>query len=69
MGARSEFFRGEGVSEVHQGRAWKGVAAWGFRGRSPRTPEKFSKNLGKINEKLQFFKKFQENFAIFTKKF
>ena len=36
----------QGGSEVHQGRACKGVAAWEVpRGGAPRTPEKFSKNL------------------------
>ena len=35
-----------GGSEVHQWRACKGVAAWGFRvAPPPPTPEKFSKNL------------------------
>ena len=63
-----QFFRGG--SEGHQGRACKGLAAWAVTGGgAPRTLEKFSKNVYKINEKLQFFKNFQENFAIFSKNF
>ena len=41
----------------------------GSGGGAPRTPEKFSKNLGKINEKITIFQNFNENCAIFTKNF
>ena len=48
----------------------RGVAAWGVPGgRAPGTPEKFSKNLYKINEKFTIFLNFQEHFAIFFKFF
>ena len=40
ISARGNFFRGD---EVHQKRAYKGVAAQGVRGLCPRTPGKFSK--------------------------
>ena len=44
ISARRNFSRGG--SEVHQGKACKGVTAWGVPGvGAPRTPEKFSKNL------------------------
>ena len=36
---------------------------------SPRTPEKFSKNLLKTQWQITIFKKIQENFAIFSKFF
>ena len=34
-----------GGIEVHQGRAYKGIAAWGVRGLRPQTPEKLSKDF------------------------
>ena len=58
-----------GGSEVHQGRSCKGGRrVGGSGGGAPRTPEKFFKKFVKKAEKnLQLFKKFQENFAIFSK--
>ena len=55
-------------SEVHQGRACKGSPRGGFRGAEPPGRQRsFQKICKKINEKLQFLKDFQENFAIFSK--
>ena len=49
-------------------RACLGVAAWGFRGRTPRTLEKFSKMLSKIstenNNFRPIFHNFNENFPL-----
>ena len=59
-----------GGGEVNQGRACSGVAAWGVPGAEPPGRRRsFEKNCKKINEKLQFLNKFQENFVIFSKNF
>ena len=62
ISARKIFFSG---IEVHQGRACKGRAAWGIRGRSPRTAEKFSIYFWKINDNLQLLDNFNDDFYHF----
>ena len=62
ISARRNFFRGGG-SEVHQGRACKGVPGGGAPRR--RRKMKFTKAM----KNLQFFQNFQENFAIFSNLF
>ena len=50
-----------GGREVHQGRACKGVAAWGVPvGGAPGRRRSFQKICKKINEKLQFLKNFKK---------
>ena len=66
--APAEIFSGGG-SEVHQGRACKGIRrVGGSGGGPPRTPE-FSKICKKLMENLQFFKKFSRKFRDFFKHF
>ena len=64
--APAGIFRGGGGSEVHQGRACKGVAAWVVPDGRRRS---FQKNCKKINEKFTFFKKFSRKFPDFFQKF
>ena len=67
ISARRNFSWGEARST----KEWlvRDVAAWEVPGGGlrPRTPEKFSKNLKKINEKFTVFENFKGNFAIFSK--
>ena len=62
----------QGGSDVHQGRACMGVAAWGVPGGGGGAPgswKSFYKIGKKSMKKLQFLKKLQENFAIFLNNF
>ena len=67
ISARRNFFGGG--SEVHQGRAYKGVATWGARGKggAPRRRRSFQKICKKAMKILQFFKKFSRKFSDFFK--
>ena len=59
------------VRGVLQGRACKGVAAWGVPGGGAPSDagEVFKKFVKKSMKNLQFFQNFQENFANFLKFF
>ena len=68
ISARRNFFRGG--SEVHHGRASKGVAAWGVPGAEPPGRRRsFQKICKKSMKNLQFFKKFSRKFRDFFKFF
>ena len=62
-----DFFGG---SEIHQGRAWKGVAAWGVPGEEPPGRRRsFQKICKKSMKKLAIFLKFPRKFRDFFKNF
>ena len=72
ISAHRNFFPGGGARSTKGGLV-RGIAAWGVRGGggggagvSPRTPEKFSKNLKKPMKNLQFFENFQGTCGIFS---
>ena len=62
-------FSGGGEARFTQGGLVRGWPSGGFRGLSPRTPEKFSKICKKSNEKFtifeKIFKKISRFFQIF----